>query len=336
MGGFNQTLFTYGKAVFDFERRQFLGFLNYRTLYNGINSQMLFKYNAVHRHLNLEQTIAFLNANPRDLRSGYIVDPSYWDTERVSFHHHEVFNTIAYKDLPYGTFLPYFSISSTVNRLENTKLMTRCWLDTEGRISKKSVVSTKAMGATMDWLTRDSTNYAYVTVTLPNGRQARRPGTVTTRKRRKGFSQVPFSKTSLSYSSGRLHSVTVSDTDGLIGETVYEYNDKGLLSSETYTPNGLPARTRSYGYDATGRFMTAQTDVLGHNTSAQYDPKTGLLVSETDANGLTTSYEHDALGHLTGTTRPDQTQCNISYHWNDTPNFKRGCALRRRRGEPGL
>ncbi len=321
LGGFNQTLFTYGKAVFDFERRQFLGFLNYRTLYNGINSQMLFKYNTVHRHLNLEQTIAFLNANPRDLRSGYIVDPSYWDTERVSFHHHEVFNTIAYKDLPYGTFLPYFSISSTVNRLENTKLMTHCWLDAEGRISKKSVVSTKAMGATMDWLTRDSTNYTYTTVTLPNGRQARRPGTVTTRKRRKGFSQVPFSKTSHTYSSGRLHSVTVSDTDGLIGETVYEYNDKGLLSSETYTPNGLPARTRSYGYDATGRFMTVQTDVLGHNTSSQYDPKTGLLVSETDANGLTTSYEHDALGHLTGTTRPDQTQCNISYHWNDTPNF---------------
>ncbi|MCL2291301.1 MAG: hypothetical protein FWC34_11475 [Bacteroidetes bacterium] len=66
------------------------------------------------------------------------------------------------------------------------------------------------------------------------------------------------------------------------------------------------------------RFVTQITNPVGHSASMSYDLKTGNKQSETDANGLTTTYNYDAFGNLTRINYPDGTQTNISIQWHTT------------------
>ena len=83
----------------------------------------------------------------------------------------------------------------------------------------------------------------------------------------------------------------------------------------------MTARTRAFVYDNKGRFVIQETNVLGHVQSATFDVKTGWRLTQTDANGLTTSFQYDALGRISETTRPDQTVHHVRYSWNRSPAF---------------
>ncbi len=321
IGGSNTTTYTYGKAVFDYERRQFLGFRRYTSHCNGVNAEMEFECDTTHHYLDMVHAFTYYLLKNED--GGYVADTTYWNTGYYYLHQGETLLAPCYKDLSYGRFVPYSSSTTVENHLENAAETTECWLDTEGRLSRTAVVHKKAKTENGDypWISRDSTVYTYKSVSLPNGKTVKKPSNIKTWNKRKSYSQMPFRNTAYTYSNGRVDSVYVSDSDGAVGVTSYTYNTFGLPVTETYTPSEMAARTKSYAYDNKGRFLLQETNALGHTHASVYDKYTGCITEETDANNLTTHYQHDFFGRLTRVTRPDQTVRNISYHWNRTGNF---------------
>lgn len=49
-------------------------------------------------------------------------------------------------------------------------------------------------------------------------------------------------------------------------------------------------------FDTQGRFAIQSTGLQGDVASSQYDPTLGVVLSQTDANGLTVRYGYDAFG----------------------------------------
>ncbi len=321
IGGNTETTFIYGYTVFDYDRRQLMGFGQIDTYCNGTNTKMEYVFNDIYHHLNLEQALTYYLQRGNNLEGGYVGDTTYWESNRVNDYHYYVLNTLAYQGLTYGRFIPYFSYSSTVDKLQNKQQRNHYCLDSnDGRLSKFSIENINCKLQT--WVSCDSTSYTYTNVTLHNGKTVKKIASDTTWHKRNGFSQNPYQCTIYGYSSeGRLSSISVSDSDGAIGTTSYSYNSYGFPISETYTPNGMSARTKSFGYNNNYRFLTQETDELGHTRSAVFDNKTGLMTSQTDVNGLTTTYQYDAFGRLTDVFRPDRTEQHISYNWNNYSDF---------------
>ncbi len=321
IGGVAETTYTYGEATYDFDRRQLMGFGQINTYRSGTNIMMNYEYNDDYHHLNLEHSLYYYLQRGNQIGGGYIGDTAYWRNNRYDdIYYFEIYNTLAYLGLSYSRFIPYYSYSSTIDKLKNSQQMNCCWLNANnGRLEKSSVVIKDF--DTQSWVSRDSTAYTYTNEALPNGKTALKISSIKAWNKRKGFSQMPYRYTTYSYNSGRVSTKTLKDSDGDVGVTAYSYNTLGLPLSETYTPTGMTARTRAFVYDNKGRFVIQETNVLGHVQSATFDVKTGWRLTQTDANGLTTSFQYDALGRISETTRPDQTVHHVRYSWNRSPAF---------------
>ena len=329
LGGVTETIFTYGQAFYDFDRRQLMGFGQFNSYCNGTNTMMNYEYNDTYHHLNLEHALTYYLERGNNPVRGYVDDTSYWENNRNIFYYYEILNTLAYQGLSYNRFIPYYSYSSTIDKLQNRQQRKCSWLNaSDGRLENSSVVNIDY--ESLLWLSRDSTHYTYTETTLHNGQTVNKISSTKTWNERNGFTQKPYQEVNYLYSTeGRLSTKTVSDSDGLIGVTAYSYNYLGFPTSETYTPNGLTARSRSFGYSNNYRFLTRETDALGHIQSVTFDDKTGLMTTQTDVNGLTTEFQYDALGRLTDVVRPDRTEHHIRYYWNDVSSFSNSVYYKR-------
>ncbi|MFV8343754.1 FG-GAP-like repeat-containing protein [Flavobacterium sp. XS2P39] len=72
------------------------------------------------------------------------------------------------------------------------------------------------------------------------------------------------------------------------------YDTFGNITKKTITAPGLTSRITNYEYDPTGRFLTKSIDIEGLATTFTYNTYNGLLNSETNPYGLTTTYLHDS------------------------------------------
>ena len=107
----------------------------------------------------------------------------------------------------------------------------------------------------------------------------------------------------------------------------YVYDIFGNITSMTIVSprdaNDSRQRVSGMTYSADGRFPATKTDILGNTESFVYSDETGLLVSNTDINGFTTSYYYDGLGRLKKTIHNDKTEEMTSLFWvgqnNDAP-----------------
>ena len=66
-------------------------------------------------------------------------------------------------------------------------------------------------------------------------------------------------------------------------------------------------------FDQSGQFPVTYVDALKHKSSVQHEPAYGGVVSSTDSNGLTTSFEFDTFGRLLTTHFPDGSFAKDSY-----------------------
>lgn len=107
----------------------------------------------------------------------------------------------------------------------------------------------------------------------------------------------------------------------LASETIQpEHDDLTLTTSYSYDSLGNILATASSGkvdvgtsqnrtsvmiYDAKGRFVETMANALTHSSSRTYDPRFGNLLSETGANGLTSTYSYDNFGRLYQANAPN-------------------------------
>ena len=96
------------------------------------------------------------------------------------------------------------------------------------------------------------------------------------------------------------------------------YDGFGNVNSTTVTgrnANGtaMTARTTTTNWGTTGQFPTTITNPLGQITQKGWELFNGWQTSETDPNGLVTSWVYDGVGHRTRENRPDGSMVLTNY-----------------------
>ena len=100
---------------------------------------------------------------------------------------------------------------------------------------------------------------------------------------------------------------------------VTEYADHTVFGQPqriSTTADGI-TRTVRRTHTPCGRFIASRTNVLGQNTTYEWDKTRGLLTSVTDHWGRTTRHIHDSWGNLTGTRFPDGIHSVRALRWAD-------------------
>ena len=85
----------------------------------------------------------------------------------------------------------------------------------------------------------------------------------------------------------------------------------GNIVKVTARGPGLAARSKSYRYEDTGRFVVWSRNALGHETAREHQLVWGWLLKDTDANGLVSRREYNSLGVTTASVRPDGKAVSI-------------------------
>ncbi len=88
----------------------------------------------------------------------------------------------------------------------------------------------------------------------------------------------------------------------------YAHDGFGNILTSTLSIPGSAARVTSTTYTPDGRFLASTTNAKGHTESKVYDPLLGNTLSQTGPNGLTTTWQYDALGRPQKETRADGTE----------------------------
>jgi RHS repeat-associated protein len=132
---------------------------------------------------------------------------------------------------------------------------------------------------------------------------------------------------------------------------ITQYNSQGLLVSQTTDPNTTNAKTVTYSYDSygniltsqvsaygisstptssfaystDGRFLTSETNQANYTKTYTYNTW-GRRLTETGIDGLTTTFEYDAINRLTKVISPTGAFTSTNYDWSsnsaDNPNFQ--------------
>ncbi len=110
------------------------------------------------------------------------------------------------------------------------------------------------------------------------------------------------------------------DSSTLWLKTAYTYDSFGNRLTTTLSGSGFVTRSSSVGFDPRGRFPITTTNALGHTATATYDPKWGLVATQTDPNGLIVSFDYDGFGRKIQHTLPDGTQTTFSSILCDATN----------------
>src|SRR5712692_10237609 len=120
--------------------------------------------------------------------------------------------------------------------------------------------------------------------------------------------------TAFSYdASGLLTSTTVAPGGNLSTTTSYTYDAFGNRLTTSVSGAGVVSRTASNTYDSRGQFVTRSANALNQTETYAFDPRWGVLASQTGPNGLTTTWSYDGFGRKLLETRPDTNTTTISY-----------------------
>jgi YD repeat-containing protein len=139
----------------------------------------------------------------------------------------------------------------------------------------------------------------------------------TTTKTRNGETYIR--KINNNYANGHLSETIADAGDVLTTTTSYsDYNAVGLPETLEVTGSGK-TKTTHLEYDLNKRFVKTKTfkgpDGVDFITRKTHDSKTGNVLTKTDAQGNTTSYQYDSFGRLIKTTIPNGNKVTLTTTW---------------------
>ena len=326
-------------------QKYFLPILSELHVQNGINGDMYkfqYLYSDACYSLARRTFLGFKTFTIRDVKSPIIdtrtsnFDFISWNTrqmlapESYSLYKSGVITTSKtfyyyVQDLPNRRFVSYCGLAIDGDMLSFIRTNTATILNNEGRV-KKSFIKKIDM-KTNDWLHLDTTTYFYKGIILSNANHQKTvpEKMITTQQYRdNGIDSATFSDTTTyKYNiAGNLTQMRNGNMDGAITTNYGNYSTAGIFLEKTVSAQGCYVRTEKYELDATQRFVTKIIEepyFQNFSTVISYNAKTGNKLTETDLNGLTTSYTYDNFGTLTKITYPDNTETNISVIWNNSP-----------------
>lgn len=114
--------------------------------------------------------------------------------------------------------------------------------------------------------------------------------------------------------TGLLTQEVIEPTGGpLRQQKDYTHDGFGNILTSTLTTQGEAPRTTTTTYTADGRFVMSTTNSVGHTETKTHDPALGNVLTQTGPNGLTTSWQYDAIGRPIRESRPDGTVTRSFY-----------------------
>ena len=99
----------------------------------------------------------------------------------------------------------------------------------------------------------------------------------------------------------------------------YLYDKYSNMIKETITGDDIEDNSTEYTYDLDGINLIEirNTHLIDQTITNTYDKKNNIITT-TDLNHLTTSFEYDKLNRQTKATRPNGTTTTWEYNWNNT------------------
>lgn len=304
LGSMSTSSYDYRKVYYSHERRCFLGFKEFDT-YNPSAQTTVKSY------FEYDTSICMLLPDERETFVQGTYNPIH---KTITSYFHFMHSK--------AMVLQPQQVKEIDNLNQTTHVTTNSYELQTGKLSQTEKVTRNS--DSQDFLTRTRTTHTYSVVTLPNGVQKYRTTCENTVSEMAGSSAgiAANHSTHYNYTNGRLGMVTNSDNGGFSDTLTYTYNNKGLLITKQHKAANCATETTHYTYDATNRFVTSKSNDYFTEFTRTYDPSTGNVMTETDANGLTTSYQYDAFGRPVLEQLPDGTYTQYLYEWHssDIPN----------------
>lgn len=94
---------------------------------------------------------------------------------------------------------------------------------------------------------------------------------------------------------------------GMTVTTTYGVDSFGNANSVSVTGSGMTTRTNTKNFGVAGVFPVSETNALSQSATRNWDYALGVLLSETDPNGISAFYQHDGFGRKIREDRPDGT-----------------------------
>ena len=331
--GVNTLKFRYWNPIYSTQRRTFLGFMRFVTtntmdnittidsLYS-IPYYMLFPTHTLDREILLLQnkfltkTVAPYTIN--QVSYAYTIVPL--SDSRFILHNHFIKNQDFLSDTK----------TETVTTLEN------------GRLKTSNTKTFNGSNAST-WLLSETNTYSYNTITINGNQKKTVPIQILTTQQYGSNGIVITDTLTCNYftsgaNNGRLNWKRQGNLDGSITTAYGNYTITGLAREKTVSAAGVSSRKEYYEYDNTHRFITKIKNHLLHETTMTYNAKNGNKLSETDINGLTTTYNYDTFGNLTQINYPEGTVTKDTIYWfsGSTPPNARYCTKTTSSGKPDL
>lgn len=316
LGSMSSSSYDFSNVYYSHERRSFLGFKDYtfRNIPAQTTVETTFKYDTTLCMLLPWKNETFVQNNYNPIQET--------TTSYIHFHHSA------------AMVLQPMQVTEEDHLNQITHVTTNAYNPQTGKLYQTENVFRNT--DSQDFITRTRTTFTYSYVTLPNGVLKYRKNSESTVSEMAGSPTgvTANNLTKYNYTNGRLSSVTNSDNSGFSDTLTYTYNNKGLLITKQHRAANCATETIHYTYDGTNRFVTSKSNDYFTEFTGTYDPATGNLMTETDANGLTTSYQYDAFGRLVSELSPDGTMTEKSFEWcsSDIPNSK----YRQKTTSPGM
>lgn len=183
-----------------------------------------------------------------------------------------------------------------------------------GRLAKQTVEVRDT--ADVNFLTKDSVEYFYLSIPLSSGATATVTDSIAEMSFQRNSSLHSISEEKFSYNSRAEQISHTSKTGGnIVTENVEVMDLFGNVRRSALSAEGCATKVSWVFYDNTGRFVVTAINPIGHYAWKTYDPATGLVLTEKDANMLTTSYSYDPFGRVDTVWYPDNTMKTISRKW---------------------